>query len=83
MAAAQHLTPVTLELGGKNPAYLDRSANLAAVANRLLFSKMLNAGQACLAPDYLLVEEELMDEVVRGVRGGGGACVVRGEEPSG
>ena len=57
---------MTLELGGKNPIYVDSSASLQVAANRMLFSKMANAGQICLAPDYVLVHEDLIDELVRG-----------------
>jgi len=55
-AAAQHLTPVTLELGGKSPVIIDRSANLDVAARRIVWGKFLNAGQTCVAPDYLLVD---------------------------
>ncbi|MFI6277086.1 aldehyde dehydrogenase family protein [Streptomyces sp. NPDC050988] len=57
-AAAQHLTPVTLELGGKSPAFVDRGADLAVVADRLARGKFLNAGQTCVAPDYVLTDPE-------------------------
>ncbi|MCC3266198.1 aldehyde dehydrogenase family protein [Arthrobacter gengyunqii] len=56
-AAAQYLTPVTLELGGKSPAVV-LDGNFAAIARRLVYGKMLNAGQTCVAPDYVLVTEE-------------------------
>ncbi|MFI5011561.1 MAG: coniferyl aldehyde dehydrogenase [Hyphomicrobiales bacterium] len=52
--AARNLTPVTLELGGKSPAIIDRSADIAAAAHRIAFGKLLNAGQTCIAPDYVL-----------------------------
>lgn len=55
VAAAANLTPVTLELGGKSPAIVDPSANMGSVARRLAFGKLLNAGQTCIAPDYLMV----------------------------
>ncbi|MEU3901990.1 aldehyde dehydrogenase family protein [Streptomyces sp. NPDC045251] len=57
-AAAEHLTPVTLELGGKSPAFVDRDADLDAVAARLAAGKFLNAGQTCVAPDYVLTDPE-------------------------
>ncbi|MFC8359854.1 aldehyde dehydrogenase family protein [Streptomyces griseorubiginosus] len=57
-AAAEHLTPVTLELGGKSPAFVDRDADLAVVADRLVRGKFLNAGQTCVAPDYVLTDPE-------------------------
>ncbi len=55
MAAAANLTPVTLELGGKSPAILDPSADMTQAARRIAFGKLLNAGQTCIAPDYLMV----------------------------
>ncbi|MER7103534.1 aldehyde dehydrogenase family protein [Streptomyces humidus] len=55
-AAAEHLTPVTLELGGKSPAFVDRDADLTVVAGRLARGKFLNAGQTCVAPDYVLTD---------------------------
>ncbi|PBC65887.1 aldehyde dehydrogenase family protein [Streptomyces sp. Tue6028] len=57
-AAAEHLTPVALELGGKSPAFVDRDAELGTVADRLARGKFLNAGQTCVAPDYLLTDPE-------------------------
>jgi aldehyde dehydrogenase (NAD+) len=56
-AAARHLTPVTLELGGKSPAFVDETADVDAAAERLGWAKFINAGQTCIAPDYLLVHE--------------------------
>ncbi|MEV4336786.1 aldehyde dehydrogenase family protein [Streptomyces sp. NPDC049590] len=55
-AAAEHLTPVTLELGGKSPVFVDRGTDLEAVADRLARGKFLNAGQTCVAPDYVLTD---------------------------
>jgi aldehyde dehydrogenase (NAD+) len=63
-AAATHLTPVTLELGGKSPAIVHRSANLAVAARRLVFGRFLNAGQTCIAPDYVLVDQAVEDELI-------------------
>ncbi len=60
-AAAKNLTPVTLELGGKSPAMVDRSCNLDLTASRLAFGKLFNAGQTCVAPDYLLVPREMVE----------------------
>jgi aldehyde dehydrogenase (NAD+) len=57
-AAAEHLTPVALELGGKSPAFVDRDADLSVVADRLARGKFLNAGQTCVAPDYVLTDPE-------------------------
>jgi aldehyde dehydrogenase (NAD+) len=59
--AAKNLTPVTLELGGKNPCLIDRTANLEVSARRIVWGKFINAGQTCIAPDYLLVEESVVE----------------------
>jgi aldehyde dehydrogenase (NAD+) len=67
-AAAKHLTPVTLELGGKSPVYVDDSANLDVAARRIAWGKFLNAGQTCIAPDYVLVARGLEDRFVEHVR---------------
>jgi aldehyde dehydrogenase (NAD+) len=67
-AAARHLTPVTLELGGKSPCIVDDSVDLKLVARRIAWGKFLNAGQTCVAPDYLLVQRELADELVQRLR---------------
>lgn len=67
-AAADNLTPVTLELGGKSPTIIGRGANIAQASERIALGKMMNAGQICLAPDYLLVPREQEAEVVEGVR---------------
>ncbi len=66
-AAADNLTPVTLELGGKSPTIIGRSANVEAATQRIALGKMLNAGQICLAPDYLMVPREKEAEVVEGM----------------
>lgn len=63
-AAAKNLVPVTLELGGKSPVIVSRSADLKQAASRIMLGKTMNAGQICLAPDYLMVPEEKLDEVV-------------------
>jgi aldehyde dehydrogenase (NAD+) len=57
-AAANHLAGVTLELGGKSPVVIDRRVNMAQVAKRLAWAKLLNAGQICVAPDYIFVHED-------------------------
>ena len=67
-AAAKHLTPVTLELGGKSPAIVDTSADLKLAAKRIAFGKLLNGGQTCVAPDYVLVEESLRDSLIQNFR---------------
>ena len=56
-AAARHLTPVTLELGGKSPCIVDRDADLEVAARRIAWGKFMNAGQTCIAPDYVLVHQ--------------------------
>lgn len=63
-AAAQHLTPVTLELGGKCPTYVDRDAAVDVAAERIAWTKFLNAGQTCLAPDYVLADAPIVEELV-------------------
>jgi aldehyde dehydrogenase (NAD+) len=61
-AAAKHLTSVTLELGGKSPCVIDASANVKDAAQKIAWGKWLNAGQTCLAPDYLFVHEKIKDQ---------------------
>ena len=63
-AAGRNLTPVTLELGGKSPAIVDRSADIAEAAQRIAYGKLLNAGQTCIAPDYALVPEASVQDFV-------------------
>ncbi|MEM8662369.1 MAG: aldehyde dehydrogenase family protein, partial [Pseudomonadota bacterium] len=63
-AASRNLVPVTLELGGKSPVIISRSADLKQSLDRIMFGKTLNAGQICLAPDYLLVPEEKLHDVI-------------------
>ncbi len=63
-AAAEHLTPVTLELGGKSPAIVAADANLEATARRLTWGKFTNAGQTCVAPDYVLVHRDAEDQLL-------------------
>ena len=63
--ASKHLTPVTLELGGKSPVVVTKTACLKLAARRIAFGKLLNAGQTCVAPDYVLVEQEVHDEFLK------------------
>ena len=63
-AAAKHLTPVTLELGGKSPVYVDDTVDLQAAAKRIAWGKFLNAGQTCVAPDYLMATRDVIDRIV-------------------
>lgn len=78
-AAARHLTPLTLELGGKSPCIVDESANIRVAARRIAFGKILNAGQTCVAPDYLMIHASRKEEFVAEYR----AAVLEmlGEEP--
>jgi aldehyde dehydrogenase (NAD+) len=62
-AASENLVPITLELGGKSPAIVHHDANLETTAKRIIWGKMLNAGQTCIAPDYILVHESVRDEL--------------------
>lgn len=68
-AAAKHLTPVTLELGGKSPVIIDRTAKLRTAARRIAWGKWLNAGQTCIAPDHVFVEESVKDAFITELRG--------------
>jgi aldehyde dehydrogenase (NAD+) len=63
-AAAEHLTPVTLELGGKNPCIIDETANLKLAAKRIVWGKFMNAGQTCIAPDYILIQKDMKDKFI-------------------
>ncbi len=63
-AAAQHLTPVTLELGGKSPCIVEPDSHLEHTAKRIAWGKLINAGQTCIAPDYLLVHRQIKTELV-------------------
>lgn len=70
--AAPQLVPTTLELGGKSPAIIDEKANLEIAARRVVFGKMMNAGQTCVAPDYLLVHEKIKTKFVDELK----ACIM-------
>ncbi len=63
--AAHHLSPVTLELGGKSPCIVDATANIKVAARRIAFGKWINAGQTCVAPDYLLLHKDIKDEFIK------------------
>tara|TARA_R110002020_G_scaffold86758_2_gene214203 strand:- start:7011 stop:8381 length:1371 start_codon:yes stop_codon:yes gene_type:complete len=67
-AAAEHLTPVTLELGGKSPAIVEAECDLGLAARRVAWGKFLNAGQTCIAPDYVLVQENAADSFIAGLK---------------
>ena len=64
-AAAKNLTPVVLELGGKSPCIVDKDADIKVAAKRIAWGKSLNAGQTCIAPDYLMIHEEIKDEFLK------------------
>lgn len=66
--AAEHLTPVTLELGGKSPCIVDSTAKFKHLAKRIVWGKFLNAGQSCIAPDYLLVHYKVKDQLVHALK---------------
>lgn len=68
-AAAQYLTPVTLELGGKSPCIVHKDAKLDLAAKRIVWGKFLNAGQTCIAPDYLFVHKEVKEELIERMKG--------------
>ncbi len=78
-AAAKHLTPVTLELGGKSPCIVDRDVHLDVAARRITWGKFFNAGQTCVAPDYLLVDATVKDALLERIKG----CVTKfyGDDP--
>lgn len=63
-AASKHLTPVTLELGGKSPVIVDKTVDLKLAARRIAFGKVINAGQTCVAPDYILIHRDIRDEFI-------------------
>ncbi|ELW62589.1 Fatty aldehyde dehydrogenase [Tupaia chinensis] len=67
-AAAKHLTPVTLELGGKSPCYIDRDCDLDTVCRRITWGKYMNCGQTCIAPDYILCEASLQSQIVQKIK---------------
>ena len=78
-AAAEHLSGLTLELGGKNPAVVDATADLRDAAEKIVWGKFLNNGQTCVAPDYLLVEESVQPELLRELT----AAIQRAYNPAG
>nr|WP_305070026.1 aldehyde dehydrogenase family protein [Flavobacterium covae] len=63
-AAAENLTPVTLELGGKSPSIVDQTADLKLAAKRIIWGKIFNAGQTCIAPDYLIVHKSIKEKMI-------------------
>ncbi len=67
-AIAEHLTPSTLELGGKNPTIVDETAKIKLAARRIAFGKFINAGQTCIAPDYVLVHEKIKEPFVQALK---------------
>ncbi len=79
-AAAKHLTPVTLELGGKSPCIVDTEIKVEYAARRIVWGKFINAGQTCIAPDYLLVDRRIKDELMIAIK----QCIQEffGEDPA-
>ena len=67
-AAAEQLTPLTLELGGKSPVIIDNSASIKDCAERILYGKLFNAGQTCIAPDYILVPHDLRNDLINALK---------------
>lgn len=67
-AASKHLSSVTLELGGKSPAIIDKAANITDTAQKIVWGKFMNCGQSCIAPDYLLVEEAVLPELLTNLK---------------
>lgn len=67
-AASKNLTPVTLELGGKSPVIIDKNSNVSLAAKRVAFGKLLNAGQTCVAPDYVFVHKDVKQEFIKGLK---------------
>ena len=65
--AAEYLTPVTLELGGKSPCIVDSTAKIRLAAKRIVFGKYLNCGQTCVAPDYILCDKRIRDELITAI----------------
>ncbi len=67
-ASAEHLTPIVLELGGKSPCIVDDSAKIKLAAKRIVFGKFLNCGQTCVAPDYILCQKTIKDELLKEIK---------------
>ncbi len=67
-AAAKHLTPTILELGGKSPCIIDEEANIEITAKRIVFGKLINCGQTCIAPDYFYVHESKKDDLIQAIK---------------
>lgn len=63
-AASQFITPTTLELGGKGPVYIDKSVNLKVATRRIIWGKVLNCGQTCVAPDYILCSRDIQEKFI-------------------
>ena len=66
--ASKYLTPITLELGGKSPCIVEKSANIDLSAKRIVWGKLLNAGQTCVAPDYIYVDSSIKDELIKAIK---------------
>ena len=79
-SAARHLTPVILELGGKSPCIVDASADLEISARRIVWGKFMNAGQTCVAPDYVLVHESIKAEFIKMMKKTAGRFLRKGTQ---
>lgn len=66
--ASEHLTPITLELGGKSPCIVEKTADISVAARRIVFGKFLNCGQTCVAPDYILCDHRIRDDLIRALK---------------
>jgi aldehyde dehydrogenase (NAD+) len=67
-AAANHLTPLTLELGGKSPVIVDHEPDLRIIARRILYGKICNSGQICVSPDYVLIRQDKQDSLINALK---------------
>ena len=76
--AASHLTPVTLELGGKSPVIVSADADIDVAAKRIAWTKLINSGQICIAPDYVLADAKIRDELVDKIKAAVDDLRVRG-----
>lgn len=68
-AANKYLTPTTLELGGKSPVYIDSTVNIEQATKRILWGKLMNLGQTCIAPDYVICTKEVQGQFIETARG--------------
>lgn len=67
-AANRYLTPTTLELGGKSPVYIDSTVNIEMATKRIIWGKLMNLGQTCIAPDYILCTKDVQEKIIESAR---------------